>query len=133
MLNTICLQGRLARDPELKTSQSGVTLCNYTIACDRFEKGENVADFFNCVAFNKSAEFVEKYFKKGDLILVQGQLQTSKYVDKNGNNRIDYKIVTNSVNFCGGKNDTRKTPTGKDVPKKANDPFEEIVDEELPF
>lgn len=88
-INKVILMGRLTRDPELSTSQSGVSMCRFSVAIDRPQSRdaaqngqERQSDFINVTAFNKTAEFVSKYFSKGRLILVEGSLRTGSYVDK---------------------------------------------------
>ena len=87
-LNTINLMGRLARDPEKKVTQSGVSVCNFTIAVDRdYRNGEEkVTDWVDCVAWRGTADFIERNFSKGRMILVSGSLQSRKWQDKDGNN-----------------------------------------------
>ena len=90
MLNVVALMGRLVRDPELKTTQSGNSVCAFSIACDRSytaKDEERKADFFTITAWRQTAEFICKYFQKGSLIAIEGSLQTRQYQDKNGNNR----------------------------------------------
>ena len=112
MLNVVVLQGRLTRDPELRQTTSGKNVCTFTMAVDRDFKGpdgKNMADFIDCVAWERRAEFICRYFGKGDMIAVDGRLQTRKYQDKNGNNRTAIEIVANNVNFAGGKQDSGDT------------------------
>ncbi len=108
MLNCIILQGRLVADPELRQTPQGAQLATFRIACDRSfaRQGEQrQADFFSVTAWRASAEFVCKYFHKGDMILVEGRLQTRTYQDKDtGKNVTAYDIVANNINFCGGRN-----------------------------
>ena len=107
MLNRIILMGRLVADPELRTTQSGISVASFRIACDRSyaRPGEQrQADFFDVVAWRQQAEFVCKYFQKGSLIAIDGSLQTRQYQDKNGNNRTAFEIVANNINFAGPKN-----------------------------
>lgn len=106
MLNIVALQGRLTQTPELKTTPSGVSVCAFSIAVDRDYKGsdgEKQTDFVNCVAWRGTAEFLCKYFQKGQMLTLKGQVQTLRYVDKDGNNRTAFEILAESVNFCGGK------------------------------
>ncbi len=104
MYNRIILMGRITHDLELKTTPQGVSVCSFRIAVDRRyqAKGEErKADFFNIVAWRQQAEFVTKYFGKGRMILVDGELNTRNYTDKNGNPNTWYEIVADRVTFTG--------------------------------
>lgn len=106
MLNVVVLMGRLVRDPELKTPQSGNSVCTFSIAVDRSytEKDEErKADFFTVTAWRKTAEFICKYFQKGSLIAIEGSLQTRQYQDKSGNNRTATEVLASRVSFAGSK------------------------------
>lgn len=106
MLNVVVLMGRLARDPELKTTQSGNSVCTFSIACDRSytaKDEERKADFFTITAWRQTAEFICKYFQKGSLIAIEGSLQTRQYQDKNGNNRTTTEVLASRVSFAGSK------------------------------
>lgn len=107
MFNIVVLTGRLTADPELKTTQSGISVTSFSIAVNRsYRSGEeSVTDFINIVAWRKSAEFVAKYFKKGNLIGIEGSIQTRKYTDKNGNQRTAFEVVANNVQFVESKRD----------------------------
>lgn len=112
MLNIVALQGRLTADPELKTTPSGVNVCAFSLAVDRDYKsadGEKQTDFINCVAWRGTAEFVSKYFAKGQMLTLKGQVQTRRYTDKDGNNRTAFEILAESVNFCGSKETTSQS------------------------
>lgn len=109
MLNIVALQGRLTADPELKTTPSGVSVCAFSVAVDRDYKsasGEKQTDFINCVAWRGTAEFMNNYFQKGQMLTLKGQVQTRRYTDKDGNNRTAFEILAESVNFCGSKETT---------------------------
>ena len=116
MYNKVIMMGRLTRDPELKATPNGVSVCKFSIAVDRrFQnKGEEKkADFFNVVAWRQTGEFVSRYFGKGNLILVEGELQTNKFTDKNGNEATWYEIVADRVCFTGEKkSDSGQSNTG---------------------
>lgn len=105
MLNVVAIMGRLVRDPELRQTQSGKDVASFTIACDRNRK-DAPADFIPVTAWDKTAQFVCRYFQKGSLIAVDGRLQSRQYQDKAGNNRTAIEIVANNVNFAGGKQDS---------------------------
>ena len=107
--NRVILMGRITHDLELKTTPSGVSVCSFSIAVDRRyqAKGEEKkSDFFNIVTWRQQAEFVTRYFAKGRMILVEGELQTRTYVDKNGQNVRVVEIVADQVCFTGEKANT---------------------------
>lgn len=104
MLNKVILMGRLTRDPELKYTPSNVAVCSFSIAVDRryARPGEQrQADFINIVAWRNTAEFVSKYFVKGQLINVCGSLQTRTWDDAQGVKRYATEVIADEVNFCG--------------------------------
>ena len=106
MLNVVAIMGRLVADTELRTTQSGINVVSFRIACDRnfARQGEQrQADFIDIVAWRQQAEFVSKYFQKGSLIAIEGSLQTRQYQDKNGNNRTAVEVVANNISFAGPK------------------------------
>lgn len=103
MLNVVALMGRLVADPELKTTQSGNSVCTFRVAVDRSyvpQGEERQADFITVTAWRKTAEFVSRYFQKGSMISVQGRLETRQYQDKNGNNRTATEVLAAEVGFC---------------------------------
>ena len=106
-MNIIAIKGLLVRDPEIRQTQSGVSVTNITVAVDRSYSagGEKQTDFFDCVFWRQGAEFVSKYFKKGKEIIVTGEMQSQKWQDKDGNNRISWEIQNARAEFCGGKSD----------------------------
>lgn len=110
-MNIIAIKGRLVRDPEIRQTQSGVSVTNITVAVDRSYSagGEKQTDFFDCVFWRQGAEFVSKYFKKGKEIIVTGEMQSRKWQDKEGNNRISWEIQNAHAEFCGGKSDSATT------------------------
>lgn len=121
MLNTVSLQGRLVADPELRQTQNGISVCTIRIAVDRDyvprNGGERQADFFNVTCWRGTAEFVKKYFKKGQMIIVNGTLQSRSYDDKDGIHRYTVDIQADRVNFAGKResagepyNDTESRP-----------------------
>ena len=102
MLNVVAIMGRLVADPTLRQTQSGKDVASFTIACDRNRK-DAPADFIPVTAWDKTAQFVCRYFQKGSLIAIDGRLQSRQYQDKAGNNRTAIEIVANNVNFAGPK------------------------------
>lgn len=106
MINTVALLGRLTSTPELKSTASGVKVTTFTLAVDRKPKdGEKQTDFIDCVAWSGTAEFITRFFAKGNMIAVSGSIQTHNYEDKDGNKRKATEIIVNNVSFCEGKAD----------------------------
>lgn len=107
MLNHIVIMGRLAKDPELRRTQSGVAVVTFNVAVDRDFKdkatGQRATDWITCVAWRSTAEFVEKYFAKGSQVLVAGRLQMRDWTDKDGNKRISAEVQAENVYFAGAK------------------------------
>ena len=121
MLNRIVIMGRLTRDPELRTTQSGISVTSFTLACDRdikSENNENNVDFIDIVAWRQQADFVSKYFRKGQLVCVEGRLQARPWTDRDGNKRVSYEIVTDHVYFAESKRDS--TPPEGGYPEVFN-------------
>ena len=136
MLNNVTLMGRLVADPENRTTSAGKSVANFRIAVDRSytKDGNREADFITIVAWESTATFVEKYFKKGDMIAIQGRIQTRSYEDNSGNKRTAFEVVATEVSFCGGKNETSPAPSQATPAYQPAADFEEIEDdEELPF
>lgn len=108
MLNRVILMGRLTRDPEIKQIPSGVPVTTFSLAVDKFtpQGQDKQADFFNIVAWRQTAEFVSKYFRKGQLVAVEGKLSSRKWTDKDGNNRTSVEVVADSVFFAEAKRDS---------------------------
>lgn len=104
-MNKIIIKGRLTADPEVKRTQSDVPFAKFTVAVDRaYNKGEEKqADFFPCTAWRQSAEFIGKYFRRGQEILVLGEMNSKKYQDKEGQNRVAWELNVERVEFCGPK------------------------------
>ena len=129
-MNNICITGRLTSAPEIKKTTSGVSVCSVSVAVDRDYKvnGKKVTDFIPCVFWRGTAEFVGKYFSKGDMIAVVGSLESRKYKDKDGNSRTVWEVKADKVNFCGGKKGDSQdnTQTFEDV-------SDEFSDGDLPF
>lgn len=109
MLNIVAIMGRMVKDPELKITNSGKSVCSFRIANDSSYKdasGQSQTNWLDVTAWGKTAEFVCKYFPKGALIAIDGRLQTRQYQDKNSQNRTAIEIVANNVNFAGSKEST---------------------------
>ena len=105
MFNLVVLTGRLTSDPELKTTQSNVSVTSFCIAVQRrYKSGEEpITDFINIVAWRNTAEFIARYFKKGSMIGIEGSIQTRKYTDKDGNNRVAFEVLASGVQFVESK------------------------------
>lgn len=133
MLNNVILMGRLVADPEIRTTSTNKSVANFRIAVDRGYGEDKKADFITIVAWESTANFVEKYFHKGDMIALRGEIQTRSYEDSNGNKRTAFEVVAREVSFCGGKNEGNSNSEKPNNSPAAPD-FEEIGDdEELPF
>lgn len=127
-MNKVLLIGRLTKDPEVRTSQKGKSVGRYTLAVDRMGDG---ADFISCVAFGKSAEFADKYLKKGTKIAIEGHIQTGNYDNKEGKKVYTTDVIVDRQEFCESKK-------AEEVPQPTTDAdgFMNIPDgfeEELPF
>lgn len=109
MLNKVIIMGRLTRDPEIKKVNSDISVCSFSIACDRDivnkQNNERETDFFDVTAWRSTADFVGKYFGKGRMIVVVGQLQKRNYTDKDGNKRSAVDIIAENVYFGDSKKD----------------------------
>lgn len=109
MLNKIFIMGRLTRDPELRRTQNGTAVTSFTLAVDRDFKnadGTKDTDFIDVVAWRNTAEFVSKYFSKGRMAVVEGRLQSRKWQDRNGQNRISWEVIADNVYFGDSKRDS---------------------------
>ena len=106
MYNRITVVGRLTAQPELKQTQSGVSVTSFSVAVGRTyaPKGqERQTDFFNVVAWRNTAEFISKYFSKGNAILLEGTMESREYTDQNGNNRLVWELIASSAHFVESK------------------------------
>ncbi len=107
MLNKVILMGRLTRDPEFRQTTSGVPVCRFSIAINRQfankQTGERETDFIDCDAWRNTAEFVSRYFNKGSMILVEGQLRNNNYTDNNGVKHYSMRVLVDNVSFCESK------------------------------
>lgn len=138
-MNKVILMGRLTREPDVRTAQSGTQIARYTLAVDRRRRNEEqTADFINCIAFGKSAEFAEKYLNQGTKILVTGHIQTGSYTNKDGQKVYTTDIVVEDQEFAESKkaSGSQEAPQpAPDIP--ATDDFMDIPDgleqEQLPF
>lgn len=147
-MNKIILMGRLTRDPEVRYGgQSNMAIARFSIAVDRRFKreGQPDADFFNCTAFGKLGEFVEKYLKKGTKIVLDGEMQNDNYTNKEGQMVYGFRVIANSIEFAESKNaQGGQTYSGGAAPQQqaapapsgpVSDDFMSVpgIEEELPF
>ncbi len=146
MLNSVIMMGRLVGDPELRQTPSGVNVCSFSIAVGRsFAKQgeERQTDFFDVVAWRGQADFVSRFFRKGQMIAVQGRMETRMYEDRNGVRRKAYTIVADSVHFTDSKKDNGPSANSYDTGSQIPPAFEnagesdfrnmDMVDDDLPF
>lgn len=134
-MNNVQLVGRLYNIPEIRYTDGGISIVRFGVACQRrfVKDGQPDADFINCIAFGKTAEFIEKYFTKGQRIGLVGRIQTGSY-EKDGTKRYTTDVVVENVEFVESKNSSDNEP--KPVPSSVGDDFMSIpdgLDEELPF
>ena len=132
-MNKVILLGRLTRDPELRTTPSGVSVTSFSIAVSRrFQKDQT--DFINCVAWRQTAEFVSKYFAKGSMISVVGSLQTGRY-EKDGQTHYTTDVVVDEVYFTGSRNESNGQGTAQeDSTFNIDEGFMPMpADDDLPF
>jgi single-strand DNA-binding protein len=131
-MNVVTVLGRTTADVELRKTNSNKSVASFALAVRRNHSKDNT-DFLDCIAWDKTAETISRYVRKGSMIAIQGSIQTRMYEDKNGNKRKITEIVANNVSFCGGKNESN---TGSiDVPPPTDAEYRDIpeTDEELPF
>lgn len=130
-MNKAILIGRLARDPDVRTSQDGKMVARYTLAVNRIN---DQANFIRCVAFGKSAEFAEKYLRKGTKIAVEGRIQTGSYTDRDGRKVYMTEVIIERQEFVEKKIDAERNEAAFN--QKMTEDFMNIpdgIDEELPF
>ena len=152
MINKVIQMGRITHTPELKQTTTGIPVLRFSLAVDRSvadSTGERQTDFFDCVAWRKTAEFISRYFVKGDMIAIVGELQSRKYTARDNTQRIAIEIIVSEASFCGSKREKAFDPTASTAAtqKSQEDPqnapqyvqgadgeFETISDDdELPF
>ena len=115
-MNVVCLVGRLTADPELRQTPNGTNVCSFSVAVNRafaHANGERQADFINCVAWRQTAEFISRYFRKGQNIGLNGTIQTRSYQDKDtGKNRTAFEVVINNAYFVESKGSSQSSYNG---------------------
>ncbi len=145
MVNCAVIMGRLVADPELRTTGNGIYVTSFTVAVERrfVRQGEErQADFIDVIAWRQQAEFISKYFRRGSMIAIQGNIQTRTYEDKNGNKRKAVEIVVDNASFCGSKSESGTAGRADSVMNAQPAPsystadegdFKEIPEDDLPF
>ena len=141
MINRVVLTGRPTRDPELRNTKSGTSVCSFTLAVARNFKnknGERGADFINCIAWRKTAEVMSQYVKKGSVIGVDGRIQTRSYDNRDGQRVYVTEVVVDNFSFLGGSDKNGQVSKNNQSSNQNNDPFvssrqEDITDDDLPF
>lgn len=137
--NSVILIGRLTRDPDVRYTNDQKAIARFTLAVDRkySREGESTADFPPCIAFGRTAEFVEKYLKQGSKIAAEGRIQTGSYTNREGNKVYTTDVIVESVEFCDSKGSGDMEPRqNRNNRKPADDDFMQLpdgIDEELPF
>lgn len=133
MLNKVILMGRITHEPELKASTSGVSVLTFSLAVERNyarQGEERITDFINCVAWRQTAEFIAKYFPKGALIAVEGELQTRKYTAKDGSERTVTEVIVSQASFTGEKRSDMGDAGYKTPPKPSSPSYSGTDNEE---
>lgn len=119
MLNNMILQGRFTKDLELKHTKNDIAVCSFVLAWSEKYGEKEQTLFLNCVAYKNNAEFITKYFKKGDMVAIEGKLTSRSYEDKEGQKKYVTELIVDRVHFCGNKKDKEEA--------------KEYIEEDLPF
>ncbi len=109
MINKVVLMGRLVATPELKYTQTNKSVCPFTLAVERRMSQDKVTDFIDCVAWNKTAEFINRWFNKGSMLALVGRVQCRTYTTQDGHNRKMVEVIVDEVSFCG-RESSNNTP-----------------------
>lgn len=132
MTNLCVLKGRLCKSPELSTTTSGMSVCRIRLAVPRRDK-QSGTDFITCTAFKNQAEFVNKYFSKGQEILIQGSLRINQWEGDDGVKREGCEVLINNIDFCGAKQEDKPAEQNVRAQTLEPVPFTNLPDEDLPF
>lgn len=131
MINSVVLMGRLTRDPERRQTTSGTPVCSFSVAVDNGYGENKKTDFINCVAWKSTAEFVSKYFTKGQMIALTGRISTRTW-DDNGTIRYATEVTVREVSFCGSKTEGQNSSNTFDSPTLPEG-WENANEDDLPF
>ena len=134
-MNKIILVGRLTRDPELRSTSMGISTANFTVAVNRNFKnkdGQYDADSIPCVAFRNTADFISKYFKKGNLICLDGRIKTRNYDAQDGTKRYVTEVVVENVEFVGGKSENLTNQSNNYIDKPSQDVVDNLPEYDIP-
>lgn len=138
-MNKVILMGRLAKDVEIKQTPNGVSVATFSIAVNRRYAGKDAkqtADFINCVAWRQTGEFIGRYFRKGSMIAVVGELQTRSWESQDGKKQYATEVLVNEAYFTGSKAETGTTeaPKGSNYEQASEDEWEDVNSlDELPW
>ena len=130
MLNRVVIMGRLVKDPEQRVTSTNKAVCSFCVAVD---SKKETADFIDVIAWEKTAEFVCKYFHKGSTIAVDGRIATRNWEDKNGNKRKAVEIVADNISFCGGKSESETYTPSPAITPPTDEEYRDIPEDDLPF
>ena len=134
-MNKIILVGRLTKDPEVRSTSAGFSTVNFTVAVNRNFKnkeGNYDADFLPCVAFRNQADFISKYFKKGNMICLEGRVQTRNYDAQDGTKRYVTEVVVENVEFVGGKNESASVSNNSYIDAPSEAPIDVMPEYDIP-
>ena len=132
MTNLCVLKGRLCKSPELSTTTSGMSVCRIRLAVPRRDS-QSGTDFVTCTAFRNQAEFLNKYFSKGQEILIQGNLRINQWEGDDGIKREGCEVLINNIDFCGAKQEDKPAEQNVRAQTLEPVPFTNLPDEDLPF
>lgn len=132
MTNLCVLKGRLCKNPELSTTSSGMSVCRIRLAVPRRDS-QSGTDFVTCTAFRNQAEFLNKYFSKGQEILIQGSLRINQWEGDDGVRREACEVLINNIDFCGAKQENKPSEQNVRAQMLEPVPFTNLTDEDLPF
>ena len=135
MINKMILQGRLTADPELRKTQSDISVCSFTVAWSEKRNEIETKCFMRCTAWRGTAEFITNYFKKGQEIVVEGKMSTRDWTDNEGNSRTVLELTVETAHFCGSKaSNVNTAPTTENAPQSDFEGFTPVDTEtDLPF